>query len=462
MRIEKIDLPQILDSNNYPPVTIDEINYRYNKMIQKMNEKDLSQIIVYGDREHSANLSYLTGGYDSRFEETLLIIKKSELPVFIVGNEGYSYSNISLLKHEKELFQTFSLQGQIRDRKRYLSDILKKHGINQKSKVGIIGLKYYESGEVRDPDHTFDIPHYIIKEIEKLIPLNQMVNATGIMTHPENGLRCNLTHHEIARFEFMSNYLSNQMKKVINSLKIGISEVEVLSVFDFKGIPFVFHPCVNFGPERVLLGVASPSFSRNLKLGDVVTIALGVEGSAITRTGYAVSSIDDFSDSMKDIINDFYFPYFKALKAWYESIRIGTHSIKVYDSVMGIIGDKRFGVTLNPGHQIHMEEWINSPFRQDYDFILKSGMAFQCDIIAFPGTSYIGVHVEDTLIIADDNLKNKLKKKYPQTWKRIEIRQNMLKNILGINIGKEVMPLSNLQAILYPFLLDPNYIIIDK
>jgi len=89
-------------------------------------------------------------------------------------------------------------------------------------------------------------------------------------------------------------------------------------------------------------------------------------------------------------------------------------------------------------------------------------MAFQCDIIAFPGTSYIGVHVEDTLIIADDNLKNKLKKKYPQTWKRIEIRRNMLKNILGINIGKEVMPLSNLQAILYPFLLDPNYIIIDK
>ena len=52
MRIEKIDLPQISDSNNYPPVTIDEINYRYNKMIQKMNEKDLSQIIVYGDREH--------------------------------------------------------------------------------------------------------------------------------------------------------------------------------------------------------------------------------------------------------------------------------------------------------------------------------------------------------------------------------------------------------------------------
>jgi len=461
MHVMKQSLPEFQDTDKYPPVTKKEVENRYEKIIQRIKEMNLTHIIIYGDREHCANLKYLTGGYDSRFEESLLIIRERAKPLLVTGNEGYSYSDICLLEHEKELYQTFSLQGQTRDKKRYLRDILKEHDFNSKAKIGIIGFKYYEEGEFKDPERTFDIPHFILEEIAGLTPRNQIFNVTHIMSHPENGLRSMLDHHEIARFEVMNNYLSNQMRKVIRNLKIGISEAETLKGFVYKGIPFSVHPVVNFGKERVLLGLASPTFDTRLKLGDIVSIAFGVDGANIARTGFAVFSNDDFSGKKSDIVETFYFPYFEAIKTWYETIGIGTQSKSVYERVMGIIGHKRFGVTLNPGHQIHYEEWINSPFRSDISYVLKSGMVFQCDIIAFPGEPYIGVHVEDTVVLADANLRDQLKKEYPEVWERINVRQNMLRKILGMNVREDVLPLSNLQAVLYPFLLDSDYIITD-
>jgi len=459
MKIEKVFLPNIPESSCYPSITKKEVNAIFSKIMLKIEEKSMTHLIIYGDREHFANLSYVTGGYDSRFEESLLIIQKNESPVLITGNEGYSYSDICLLDHEKELFQTFSLQGQTRDKKKHLGDILKKYGLNSKSRIGIVGLKYYEKGESSDPEHTFDIPHYIIQEVIKFTPFEQIFNATDIFTHPENGLRSCITHHEIARFEFMSNYLSNQMKKMIKNLKIGISETEVASNFEYMGVPFSTHTIVNFGTERVLMGLASPTFNKRLKKGDMVNLAFGTAGANVARTGCAVSSETDFSGNRKNIITDFYYPYFEALKLWYELLNIGESTNKVYDKVMGIIGDKKFGVTLNVGHQIHLEEWSNSPFRTDYDYRLKSGMAFQCDIIAFPGEPYVGIHVEDTVVLADGGLRSKLKSEYRETWERIKRRREMMKNTLGILIGEDVLPLSNIQAVLYPFLLNPDYVI---
>ena len=38
-----------------------------------MEERKLTHLVVYGDREHFANLAYLTG-FDPRFEEAVLIV----------------------------------------------------------------------------------------------------------------------------------------------------------------------------------------------------------------------------------------------------------------------------------------------------------------------------------------------------------------------------------------------------
>ncbi|MBE3142833.1 MAG: M24 family metallopeptidase, partial [Planctomycetes bacterium] len=405
MRVERVTLPDIPEANQYPAIRAEEIRSRYSKIVQRMSELELAVIIIYGDREHFANLSYVTGGYDARFEEALLIIRKNEVPVLITGNEGYSYCEISLLEHKRELFQTFSLQGQTRDRKIYLHRILADNGIDARSKIGIIGNKYYEEGETEVPEKTFDVPHYIIQEVTRLAPIENISNVTSIMTHPENGIRTSITEDEIARFEYMSSYVSDEMRRLLGGLRIGISETQLLATMRYRGFPFSAHPVVGFGAERVMLGLASPIPDSYLKRGDAVNLAIGVEGANIARTGCAVASDSEFTGERKNIVDDFYFPYFRALKSWYEKLRVGEQSRTIYSSVMDVIGAPKFGVGLNPGHQIHLEEWINSPFRHDRNYALTTGMALQCDLIAFPGQPYVGVHVEDTLVLADRDLQ---------------------------------------------------------
>jgi hypothetical protein len=101
---------------------------------------------------------------------------------------------------------------------------------------------------------------------------------------------------------------TTQMKKAIRALEVGVREADVLKQFDYRGVPFSVHPTVNFGEERVLLGVASPRFCVQLQRGDVVSIAFGVEWASIARTGYAVQSKDELTGENTNIIEDFYFP----------------------------------------------------------------------------------------------------------------------------------------------------------
>src|SRR5262249_18497692 len=53
-------------------------------------------LLVYADREHFANLAYLTG-FDPRFEEALLILLPEGSPTLLVGNECLAYTAISPL-----------------------------------------------------------------------------------------------------------------------------------------------------------------------------------------------------------------------------------------------------------------------------------------------------------------------------------------------------------------------------
>ncbi len=461
MKIIKAEIPAIEDEGKPLMVTKEEINLHLTNLRQMMKEKNYSHVVIYGDREHFANLYYMTGGYDSRFEETLLIISQDDIPRLIVGNEGFSYSENTKLDHIKELFQTFNLQGMTRDKKVLLKEILLKCGLNKTATIGLIGIKYYEEDEVEDPVHTYDMPHYIVEEIKKIVPPKRLQNATDLMSHPDYGLRNTLSHHEVARFECNCNYLSNQVKKIMRSMHIGMCETDTLSSFDFKGIPFVVHPTVGFGIERVLMGLTSPSANVELQEGDPVNIGFAIEGASIARTGLAVSSIEELNAIDNSILNDFYFPYYQAVKTWYELLSVGTSTKKIYSEVMKLVGSDRFGVSLNPGHSIHIEEWINSPFRNDRNHILRSGMAFQCDIIAFPGPPYIGVHVEDTVVIADSKLTSFIKNEYPITYNRISKRRKMMRDILGISVTDDVLPFSNIQAVFTPFLLNTQYLIVS-
>ncbi|MFZ9292423.1 MAG: hypothetical protein ACO26C_07810, partial [Ilumatobacteraceae bacterium] len=91
----------------------------------------LDLLVVWGDREHSANVAYLTG-FDPRFEEALLLVPvaapAAPAPRLLVGNECLGYQPDPDVGVVVELWQDLSLMGQPRDRSRPLRDILAEAG----------------------------------------------------------------------------------------------------------------------------------------------------------------------------------------------------------------------------------------------------------------------------------------------------------------------------------------------
>ena len=99
----------------------------------------------------------------------------------------------------------------------------------------------------------------------------------------------------------------------------------------------------------------------------------------------------------RDYVDKLVAPYFTSAVAWYETVGLGVAGGAVYDAVMQHVGDPFFGIGLNPGHVIHLDEWVHSPMKKKGKLKLVSGMALQCDIIPATGTDYFMSNIEDAL-----------------------------------------------------------------
>ena len=64
-----------------------------------------------------------------------------------------------------------------------------------------------------------------------------------------------------------------------------------------------------------------------------------------------------------------------------------------------------------------------------------------------------GVNAEDGIALADERLREELKREYPGTWKRMERRRAYMIRELHIPLHEEVLPLSDLAGYLRPYLL---------
>jgi hypothetical protein len=115
-------------------------------------------------------------------------------------------------------------------------------------------------------------------------------------------------------------------------------------------------------------------------------------------------------------------------------------------------------IFLNPGHQIHLDEWVNTPVRPGSNIELRSGMAMQVDIIPATGTPYFTTNIEDGVVIADATLRADLAEYHPDVWARIETRRRFMQDVLGIAIHDDVLPLSNIPGYLSLYLLRPDHV----
>jgi len=436
-------VPSVFGKNEYQE-RIDNVRHL-------MGEWNYTHLVIYGDREHFSNICYFTG-YDPRFEEALLIIDSDGKLTIIVGSEGIEYIRLSPVEMDVQLFESLGLMGQPRDTKKNLHDFFRSAGITENSKVGVLGWKYYLESEQNNSNLYFEVPHFVIKNLEDIVGWKNLSNAGDLLMHPDYGLRSTMSVNELAVAEMAGTKASQSVLRVLHSLEEGRTEIESSKDFLLDADPLVAHPNLNFGEFNAGLGLASP-YERKLAYGDIVNVGMGYRYSMVARTGIFVESKKDLPSEKEGIVENLYIPYFKMLAAWYEALSIGEPCGKVYKEALSHISFERekFGIALNPGHLINSDEWTNSPFFEDSKYKLKSGMAIQCDIIAAPGEPYIGAHVEDGLILADSQMRKSLEELYPESWNRITRRRTYLKDVIGIELSEEVLPLSDIQATLNPY-----------
>jgi hypothetical protein len=259
---------------------------------------------------------------------------------------------------------------------------------------------------------------------------------------------------EIAYYEYIANKASNNVINILKGLKPGITEMDASRNARYDAWPISMFPIVNFGDRDITLGLRSPGH-RALEEGDIINVCSGLRGSLISKSGLAVSSEKNIPKKLEKVIEDFYKPFFRAIVAWYENVTEGAEGGAVFEKVMEHIGDfEKFGVTLNPGHNIGADEWTNSPFYKASKQKVRNGYYLQSDIIASVKDPVRQAILEDGIVIADEKLRNELKAEYPDVYERISKRRSFMKDVIGIRIADDVLPLSNCQAVLHPFMLD--------
>jgi Xaa-Pro aminopeptidase len=444
----KVSLPDFGMPATRPEIPAARYVERVAAIRARATARGYDRLVVYADREHSANLSYLTG-FDPRFEEAALVLGGAGEPAILVGNECFGMAGAAPLPMRRELFQDFSLPGQPRDQSRPLGEILADEGVRPGGRVGIVGWKTYAR------PGTIDVPAFIVDELRSILgPAGTLENATDLLIDAADGLRVFNDVDQLAVFEHAACQTSDGIRRLLFGLEPGMPEAEAVRLLHWNGMPLSCHLMLTAGP-RAAFGLMSPG-DRPIERGDPLTVAFGVWGALNCRAGFVAAGEDELPAGFRDYVERLVSPYFEAVAGWYQALRVGATGGALQAAVDRHLSDPFFGVSLNPGHQLHLDEWVNSPVAPGSTTILRSGMCLQVDIIPATGTGYFTTNIEDGVALADAPLRAMFADRYPDAWRRIQARRRFMDEALGIRLHPDVLPLSNLAGFLPPFLLRPD------
>src|SRR6202167_3727474 len=457
-RLIEVEWPEFGPAERPRAVEVAELEGRLKALRTAMASVGLSHVVVYADREHFANLTYLTN-FDPRYEEAILIVARDGKALVVVGNECEGYLSVSPLhtagKLRSERFQPFSLLNQPRDASRKMRDIFASEGIGKTAKVGCIGWKYFEDSEHPDGAHAIDLPSYLVDTLRDLAGREAVINATALMMHPGYGLRANCAPSEIAYFEYTSVLASEGMKRMLFGLRPGMADTELASLSGYNGEPLSCHMTLVTEANRSL-GLSGP-VGAHIALGSPLATNIAYWGSNICRAGWIARSAEDLVPAARDYVEAFAGPYFEVMAEWFGLLKIGTPGGKLAALIAEKLPFERFRIFLNPGHLIHLDEWLSSPIYARSDVPLRSGMAIQVDVIPSSAV-YFSTRMEDGIVLADASLRRSLQARYPDCYARCQKRRTFMTDVLGIELPEEVLPLCNVPTIVAPFFLRPNQI----
>jgi hypothetical protein len=336
--------------------------------------------------------------------------------------------------------------GQSREISWDLKPLLKKAGIGPRLRCGTLGWKTLMAGRIELPAYMVDL----LTELCGQAPCN----ANDLLMQEETGLRLFNEPEQLAVFEHAAVLTSRAVLGVLKALKPGIREFEAIRAMQTDGLPLSCHAMLSFGHD-IKNGMASPDNTR-LAEGHRVTTALGVWGSLTCRAGLAIRDERGFSGAAgarhRSVINN----YLRVTRAWYETVGVGVEAGAVWQAVERARDKALYTLCVNPGHYLHLDEWVNSPFRKGSKARLPASSALQADIIPVGRKGSVVVNMEDGIALADAAFRKELKRKNPALLARCQARRAFMNQTLGYNVGEDVLPLGNMPGVYFPFLLDTS------
>jgi hypothetical protein len=407
-------------------------------------------LIVYGDLEHFANLAFLTG-HDPRFEEALLCLGPQGRRVLVLGNEGVDQAALAGLPGlETALAQSLSLPGMDRTRAPKLSDILRDLGIRPGASVGLVGWKPVAASEHDEDGPVFLIPHAIVAAIARAAGgIEALSDRTGILLDPMEGIRATNDAHQIAAFEWGAARASAAVQRVVRGARPGMSEYEAMALMRHAGEPMTCRPMFS-STSGSMVGLKSPA-PGTIRLGDAVTVAVGYRGGLTARTGMMSETDEAFSARYAA-------PYFEAQATWCETIGIGVPGGMIEAAIGESLAKAGLRSAFTPGHLGGHDEWLHSITTPGGTGFFRSGALVQCDIIPIGLPAGKALNCEDTLVLADAALRAELQTFHPELFARLQARQRFVRDVLGIAIRDEYLPLTNWPHCLPPCWLAPDRI----
>jgi len=426
---------------------------RLDALMKARRAASIDSLLIYADREHSANLAWLTG-FDPRFEEALLIITPGEVPTLLAGPENLGRAQKAEIEVDARLYPPFGLLGQDRSHTPDLQEVLTSAGIARGQRIGVLGWKYYGMSEAKHPESWFETPAFIIDILRDIAgEQGKVVNANALLMDASVGLRAINEVDQIAQFEFGAVMAAEALLSLFRNIKPGISEFAAVQTMGLGTLPHSCHTMLSTGGR--LVGLDSPS-GKIIERGDPLTTAVGYWGGLSSRLAWVVEDKSELPSKAGDWLERLAMPYFACAAEWYSTIGIGVSGGALDAIARKHLGTPFFNLVLNPGHLLHIDEWMNTPVYPGSKETLKSGQMIQCDIIPAAGAPYYGANIEDGIALLDERGRAELKAKHPDVAKRVEARRSFMADVLGIRLKPEVMPLSNLAAAYPPFLLSPD------
>ena len=454
-RLQRLDWPDH-GTPDLPPVFAPaEAEARLAAVRTAMSGAGHQALVVYADREHAANLHWLTG-FDPRFEEAVLVVTEGDA-LLLAGNECLAYTVVSPLvasgRVRTGLCASLSLPSQPRGTRRlweWLADI-----IPAGATVGAVGWKWYGADELppgADPALALDIPAFLADPLRDRA--GRVENATALFMHPGHGLRARVGADDIARLEFSNHMAASALKRMVFALQEGMTDFAAVEAARIGGLPLGCHVTFAMGATP---GLSGPVGDR-VRRGVPASFNIAHWGSNICRAGWMARGPGDLPDRAAGYLEAFVFPYTRAMSDWCAMMRPGVAG----GAVWAMIHDRlpaAFGITLNPGHLIGLDEWMSSPICPESGIALASGMAMQMDVIpAHP--DWGSTRMEDGYVIADETLREDLTRRHPNVARRCAARAGFMRQVIGMEVPDSLLPLADTCGIIAPWLLDPAQVVV--